>query len=311
MENTVAPAKSQKESLAEGLLAPDVVIRGFRIVRVMRAGQSNNVYVGISPTGQEVAIKEYFPRRFAKRLPSGRIGVINDKLKPQFEAGVKGFVNEAVALAEIRSNLLAQFVSSFRENGTAYLMTAMEPGETLESYVRTIIKAKVPGSEYPQEADLRLIFWSLMHAVQVMHDTKFLHLDIKPSNVIMRDEFTPVLIDLGGARRFPFDPQRHTASVSNYTPGFAAPEQHLEKAAELCAATDLYGIGTSLLYCMTGKIPPVASERLKEDKLEDYLARCVNRYSPQLIDIVRKCMALEINDRYPVVKDVQHMIGSQ
>lgn len=311
MEKTVPDIAPPKESLAEGLLAPDAIVRGYRVVRVMRAGQSNNVYVGISPTGQDVAIKEYFPRKFARRLPSGRIGVLTDRMRQQFETGVKGFVLEAVALAEIRSNLLAQFLAAFRENGAAYLITAMEPGETLEQQARRIIKAKTPGAEFPLEADLRLIFWSLLHAVQVMHDAKFLHLDIKPSNVIMRDEFTPVLIDLGGARRFPYEPDRHTVSVSNYTPGFAAPEQHQEKASELCPATDLYGIGASILYCMTGKIPPLGSERLKEDTLEVLLRRCDGRYSPQMVDIVRRCMAIDLVDRFVHVKDAQNLIASQ
>lgn len=301
----------EKGLLADGLLPPDAIIRGYRVVRVLRAGQSNNVYVGISPTGQEVAIKEYFPRRYSKRMPSGRIGVGAEKLRQGFEIGVKGFVSEAVALAEIRSNLLASYVAAFRENGTAYLITLMEPGETLEAYARRIIKARVPGAEFPSETDLRLIFWSLLHAVQVMHDAKFLHLDIKPSNVIMRDEFTPVLIDLGGARRFPFHKVTNPVSVSNYTPGFAAPEQHLEQSAELCQATDLYGIGASLLYCMTGKIPPLGIDRLKLDTIEELNKRCEKRYSKQLIEIVRRCMAVKIADRYGSVKEVQNLVASQ
>lgn len=300
-----------KESLAEGLLAPDVVVRGYRIVRVMRAGQSNNVYVGISPTGQEVAIKEYFPRKLGKRLPSGRIGVSTQRMQDQFESGVKIFVNEAIALAEIRSPLLARVVAAFRENGTAYLVTVMEPGETLEAYARRILKAKIPGQEFPHETDLRLIFWSLLHAVQVMHDAGYLHLDIKPSNVVMRDEFTPVLIDLGGARRFPFDPKKHKVTPGNFTLGFAAPEQHQERTAELCEATDIYGIGASILYCMTGKIPQVASERLVEDKMEDLLKLCKGRYSSQMIDIVRRCMCIRIQDRFEGVKEAQHLIASQ
>lgn len=302
----------EKDELAEGLLAPDTIVRGFRILRVMRFGQSNNVYVGLSPKGQEVAIKEYFPRRLGRRMASGRIGVMNEKTRSQFESGVKGFVAEAIALAEIQSNLLAPYVAAFRENGTAYLITVMVPGDTLEGYARKIIKAKVPGSEFPSEGDLRLIFWSLLHAVQVMHDCGFLHLDIKPSNVIMSDEFTPILIDLGGARRFPYDPGKHTVSVSNYTPGFAAPEQHQERSAEFCPATDIYGIGASILYCMTGRVPPQGAERLKEDKIDELLKRCeTNRYSRQMISIVKKCMEVRIEDRYENVKEVQAIIASQ
>lgn len=307
MEKAVSPATSPKDTLTEGLLAPDTVVRGYRIARVIRAGQSNNVYVGISPSGQEVAIKEYFPRKFARRLPSGRIGVPDEKSKMQFEAGVKGFVNEAIALAEIKSDLLAQYVAAFRENGTAYLMTVMEPGETLESWARRLIRS----GQYPNEGDLRLIFWSLLHAVQEMHDKNFLHLDIKPSNVVMRDEFTPILIDLGGARRWPHDPLKHAVSVSNYTPGFAAPEQHLEKSLEFGPSTDIYGIGASIIYCMTGKIPPLGIDRLKNDLIGDLIKRCQTRYSQHLIDIVEGCLRTSMSDRSSNIRELQNVIASR
>lgn len=301
------PAETRRDPLAEGLLAPESVVRGYTILRVIRSGQSNNVYAGLSPSGQEVAIKEYFPRRLARRLPSGRLGVPNEKSKMQFESGVKGFVNEAIALAEIKSDLLAQYVAAFRENGTAYLITALEPGETLEQWARRIIK----GGRFPSESDLRFIFWALLHAVQVMHDKGFLHLDIKPSNVMMRDEDTPILIDLGGARRYPRATSGEAISVSNYTPGFAAPEQHAEKHDELCPATDIYGVGASILYCMTGKIPPLASERRKADTLVEMTSRCKGRYSDQLINVVSECMSLDLEARRHNVKDLQNVISSQ
>jgi serine/threonine protein kinase len=300
-------AEVRRDPLAEGLLAPDTIVRGYRIVRVIRSGQSNNVYAALSPGGQEVAIKEYFPRKLARRLPSGRLGVPNEKSKIQFESGVKGFVNEAIALAEIKSDLLAQYVAAFRDNGTAYLITALEPGETLEQWARRLIRSKV----FPSEADLRYIFWALLHAVQVMHEKGFLHLDIKPSNVIMRDENTPILIDLGGARRYPHTSANNAISVSNYTPGFAAPEQHAEKLQLFGPATDIYGIGSSILYCMTGKIPPLASERRKADNLGEYLARCHGRYSQQLIDVVGQCMGMSLDERISNIKELQNVISSQ
>lgn len=293
--------------MSEGLLPPDTIVRGYRVARVLRAGQSNNVYVGVSPTGQEVAIKEYFPRRFSRRLASGRIGVPTRDSQARFEAGVKGFVNEAIALAEIKSDLLARYVVAFRENGTAYLMTVMEPGETLETWARRLIRL----GTYPNESDLRLIFWCLLHAVQVMHDRGFLHLDIKPSNVVMRDEFTPVLIDLGGARRFPFNPGIHHVSVSNYTPGFAAPEQHQEKSHDLCPATDIYGIGASIVYCMSGRIPPLGLERLQTDSLSDLLKKCEARYSREFVEIVEGCLRVELGQRSSNIKILQNVIASR
>lgn len=299
--------KDGDDLFSEGLLLPNTIVRGFTIVGVIRSGQSNNVYSAVSTDGKKVALKEYFPRKLARRLPSGRLGVPNEKSKILFESGKRGFVNEAIALIEIQSDLLAHYVTAFRENATAYLVTALEPGETLEQWARRLIKSR----SFPSEADLRFIFWELLHAVQVMHEKGFLHLDIKPSNVIMRDENTPILIDLGGARRYPHSNEINEVSVSNYTPGFAAPEQHAEKLHDLCPATDIYGIGSSILYCMTGRIPPLASERLKEDKLQDFLSRCSSRYSCQLIRVVSDCMEIDLSNRRGEIKSLQNEISSQ
>jgi serine/threonine protein kinase len=291
------------DTLQAGLLVVNAVVKDYRITSLIRSGQSNNVYAGVNSAGMEVAIKEYFPRRLARRLPSGRLGVADDRSKQQFEAGVKGFVNEAVALAAIKSPLLSQYVTAFRENNTAYLVTRLEPGETMEQWVRRRFKTGNP----PDEQELRLLFWILLNAVQAMHDAGFLHLDIKPSNVIMRDEVTPILIDLGGARRFPQSGPRDI-SVSNYTPGFAAPEQHAEQNELLAPCADVYGVGTSILFCMTGRVPPLASERVKNDTLWEYMSRCGNRYSPEMIQIVESCVALDIKKRQGKITVLQNLI---
>ena len=300
-------AEQPKDGLAKGLLAPGAVVRGFRILRVLRAGQSNNVYVAVSPAGVEVAIKEYFPRRLARRLPSGRIGVATEEIKAQFEKGVRGFVGEAIALAEIKSELLARYVAAFKEHGTAYIITELVPGETLESWARRKIRTE----RRPEESELRLIFWALLHGLQVMHDRGFLHLDLKPSNVILADEQTPILIDLGGARRFPFNAAHAAVSVSNFTPGFAAPEQHVDRAELFCPATDIYGIGTSILYCMTGRVPPTAAERMKADQLGEHIARARAAYSAQLVAVVEQCVALPLDRRAASVKQLQIEIAAQ
>lgn len=297
--------KGAGDELEEGLLPPGTLIKGYKITGIIRSGKSNNVYAGLSPTGYEVAIKEYFPRRLAKRMPSGRLGVANEKIKTMFETGVKGFINEAIILAEIRSDLLARYVTAFRENGTAYLVTALEPGETLEFWVRGIVKV----GRRPEEGDLRFIFWALLNAVQVMHDLGFLHLDIKPSNVIMRDVNTPILIDLGGARRFP-QGVMEAMSASNFTPGFAAPEQHAEQLHMFDPSTDIYGIGASILYCMTGKVPPLASDRVIKDTIEELFGRCQDHYSHQLITIVRGCLLVPKNERFSSIPDLQNLIST-
>ena len=309
---SVVEASVVRESLRQGqgldgVLGAGDEVRGYRIARVLRAGQANNVYQGFDRSGREVAIKEYFPRKLARRLASGRISVPTERAKLQFEEGVKAFISEAATMASIKSRLIAKFVGVFRENGTAYLVTVMEPGQTLEEWFRSLRTKKL----YPTESDVRLVFWTLLHAVEAVHRYGYLHLDIKPSNVVLREESRSVLLDLGGARRFPHEPDAKAALVWNYTPGFAALEQHLERSTALCPATDIYGVGASIMYCMTGKIPPVAIDRLQEDRIGDLIDRCHMRYSSDLIGIVERCMRVSLDDRADNIRVVQSAVAAR
>jgi serine/threonine protein kinase len=299
--------KRAAPSVDTGLLALGSVVQGYRIVSLIRAGRVNNVYVAESVQSQErVALKEYFPRALGRRLPSGRIGIASDANKQQFEAGVRGFINEAIALSAIKSDLLVQFVAAFREFGTAYVVTKFETGQTLEDWSRVYFKGEGVG---PSEADLRVIFWMLLHAVSAMHEKGYLHLDIKPSNVILKDKHSPILIDLGGARRFP-EAAGPEISVSTYTKGFAAPEQCDNKRSLFGPGTDIYGIGASILYCMTERVPPHATDRRRDDTLSRLLDRCRGRYSDDLIVLVDHCMALDLSARHCDVQKLQNVIAS-
>ncbi|MEG3989608.1 serine/threonine-protein kinase [Microcoleus sp. S28C3] len=89
-------------------------------------------------------------------------------------------------------------------------------------------------------------------AVIVVHEKGLLHRDIKPQNIMVRDNFDAVLIDFGLARGF--IPDRTQQMTLGLTHGFAPPEQYGE-IGRFAEYTDVYALAATLYYLLT-KTPP-------------------------------------------------------
>ena len=92
-------------------------------------------------------------------------------------------------------------------------------------------------------------------AVIVVHDKGLLHRDIKPQNIMVRDNQDAVLIDFGLARSF--IPDRTQQMTYGLTHGFAPPEQY-RKIGRFDKYIDVYALAAMLYYLLT-KIPPTAA----------------------------------------------------
>jgi serine/threonine protein kinase len=92
-------------------------------------------------------------------------------------------------------------------------------------------------------------------AVIVVHEKGLLHRDIKPQNIMVRDNFDAVLIDFGLARGF--IPDRTQQMTFGLTHGFAPPEQYGE-IGRFAEYTDVYALAATLYYLLT-ITPPTAA----------------------------------------------------
>jgi serine/threonine protein kinase len=127
-----------------------------------------------------------------------------------------------------------------------------------------------------------------------VHSNKLLHLDIKPANVYLRKDGTPLLIDFGGARQMLS--AEGMKLPPTYTPGFAAPEVHLDRES-LGPWSDIYSVGATLYSCFSGAVPQAADKRMQNDELEPARRLWEGKYSPQLLEIVDWCLQLHHDDR--------------
>ena len=127
-----------------------------------------------------------------------------------------------------------------------------------------------------------------------MHLQKLLHLDIKPANIYIRLDGSPVLLDFGSARETLSEVQS-TLSPS-FTSGFAPPEQYYDRK-KLGPWSDVYSVGASMYSFLTRAAPIAANKRVKKDFLVPAINIGEGIYSPELLSIIDSCLQLDYLDR--------------
>ena len=262
-------------------------ISGYRIVKKIAAGGFSIVYLAEDSTGIAVAIKEYLPDSLTRRAQGQLKPIIAADKTEMFRIGLKCFFDEGRALASIDHPNIVRVLNFFRANDTVYLVMGYERGRTLQEHIIKLCARK--DNAIMSEATIRHLFAQIMEALREVHTRKLLHLDLKPANIYLRTDGTPILLDFGAAR------QILHADIGKlypmYTPGFAAPELAYKK--ELGPWTDIYSIGAAIFNCMTGEPPQPAHERKKEDRMEAQFLQLQGMYSEQLIDLIRRSLMLD------------------
>ena len=259
----------------------------YRIDRQISRGGFSIVYRAFDETGVPVAIKEYLPSSLVLRTDGDIVRATSAENMTSFRYGMKCFFEEGRALATLQHPNVVRVINFFRANETVYLVMRYERGRTLQEHIH---KKSGP----IKEEWLRNTFAQLLNGLREVHSNKLLHLDIKPGNIYVRNDGNPVLIDFGAARQ--------TLTVDGlklppmYTPGFASPEHHLDRA-KLGPWSDIYSIGASMYACLAGAGPPVATQRAEKDKMTSARKGWAGKYSVDLLDTIDWCLRLEHLER--------------
>ncbi len=264
-------------------LPPGFALEGYTIKRQLSLGGFSIVYLAQDPEGMLVAIKEYLPNSLALRTGISLTPVITPEHQNAFRYGLKCFFEEGRALAGMSHPNVIKVLNFFRANGTVYMVMDYVKGRTLHDFIH---QHKTPVSE----RFIRGVFTRVLNGLREVHTNKLLHLDLKPSNIYLRANNSPVLIDFGAARQTLFSDTPMLKPM--YTPGFASPE-HYQSREHLGPWSDIYSIGASMYACMAKRTPMAANERMENDTLVPATKRFAGRYSVQLLDIVDWCMELD------------------
>ena len=258
-------------------------LQNYRIASVLSCGGFSIVYLAYDDNDQPVAIKEYLPSQLALRKQGDALPSISEENLATFRYGMKCFFEEGRSLAGLSHPNVVRVLNFFRANETVYMVMRYERGRTLQEHIqarRGTIK----------ENFIRRVFTLLLNGLREVHTNKLLHLDIKPANIYIRNDGTPVLIDFGAARQTLTGEGLKLNPM--YTPGFAPPEQY--KNRELLGPwSDCYAVGASIFACIAGVAPQAADQRLEKDRYVSATKLFGAKYSRQLLETVDWCLELD------------------
>jgi serine/threonine protein kinase len=268
-------------------LPPGYQLLNYRIDKQISRGGFSIVYRANDEQGNVVAIKEYLPAALVLRSEGDIVRASSVENISSFRYGMKCFFEEGRALARLSHPNVVRVLNFFRANETVYIVMRYEKGRSLQLQIQNRVGM-------PDEVWLRSTFAELLNGLREVHRNKLLHLDIKPANVFLRTDDSPLLIDFGAARQTLSNDGNLLAPT--YTPGFAAPEQYA-RSGELGPWTDIYSIGATVYSCLAGAAPQPAHERLKKDELAPARKRWADQYSRVLLDIIDWCLRLDHLER--------------
>ncbi|MDH3233003.1 MAG: protein kinase [Alphaproteobacteria bacterium] len=262
-------SNEHRNALPQGYQLDDYVIN-----RILGAGGFGITYLAHEKTlDRSVAIKEFLPRDLAVRgEDGGTIHPISSSDQEDFIYGLERFREEARTLVNFRHPNIIPVHRLMEENGTAYLVMEYEDGDSLQ----TVVEREGTLDEFW----IKGILLPILDGLEQVHQAGFLHRDIKPGNIYIRSDGSPVLIDFGSARQALGAKSRSMTAVVSV--GYAPMEQYSVRGKH-SAATDIYALGATAYRAVTGVRPPDAVERIEDDPYVSAAVAAKGSYSDALL----------------------------
>ncbi|MDO5465245.1 MAG: serine/threonine-protein kinase, partial [Akkermansia sp.] len=264
----------------------------YRIIRSLGQGGFGMTYLAeIIESGEKVVIKENLPTFCACRDTSSLVVTAtnpHDELQ-EYNKLLTRFVEEARLLAQLDHPNIVKVLGAFEALGTAYYVMPWVGGKELHK--------AAPAPAAMTEEWLLPILRTMLGALGYLHGRNIYHRDVKPANILLTDDGTPILIDFGTARAIISD--RSATHVGS--PGYSPIEQITAKGKR-GPWTDVYSLGATCYRLITGERPPEATERLaeEEDPLRPLATRAElrGRFSPAFLAGIDKALSIRTKGRW-------------
>lgn len=248
-----------------------------------------------------VAIKEYFPSSLVNRDIDGiGVNLYSEKNREEFDKGLIRFLEEGKRTAMFGEHPnIVNVYDLFQENDTGYIIMEFLDGVSLKDFILL--------NDGRIDTDTAIdILLSVITALKSMHKEKILHRDISPDNIFICLNKKIKLIDFGAARIS--NEEEKTMSVV-LKPGYAPPEQYRNKSIQ-GPWTDIYALGATMYYAITGVVPDESVDRMVNDEIKH--PKELNPEVPDFIDTaLMVAMALTPELRFQNVTQFEEAILHQ
>ena len=276
-------------------LAPGTLLHygTYRIERFLAKGGFGCTYLATHVMLDEpVAVKELFISDYCNRDASGTISVAVTSRVAFVEKLHSKFIDEAKAQRRMNHPGIVKVSDVFEENGTAYYVMDYIDGESLSNRLKRL------GRGLSEEEALDYIRQAA-DALRYVHSTGRLHLDIKPSNIMVNREGRAILIDFGVSKQYDANDGRNDSILLGATPGYASPEQQAGDMRYFTPASDIYSLGATLYTLLTNQVPPSVINRSAGVAVQPLPAEV----SAPVRAAVEQAMTLDVNQRPASIDD--------
>lgn len=244
-------------------LQPNSTLQGgkYRIIEKLGQGGFGITYLAENTLLLgKVAIKEFFFKEYCDRDDStSRVTIPTSGNREIVERFKQKFIKEARTIFSLNHPNIVRILDVFEENGTAYYVMDYIEGESLGDMVKR--RGAIPEAEalgYVKDA---------ASALEYIHSKNINHLDIKPSNLVLRhDDGKVLVIDFGVAKQYDAVTSEGTTTTPvGISHGYSPAEQYRKNGVQAFSPqSDVYALAATLFKLLTGNTPPEAMEIQEE-----------------------------------------------
>ena len=265
----------------------------YRIERQLIDGGFGVTYLARDSLDRRVVIKECYPAEISRREGQDVMPRVPEYAE-MFNSVLRQFKCEARRLAALKHDNIVNVYQIFEENGTAYM--AMEFVDGVDLFTL----ADIEPERFTPEIVVHALTQAL-EAIEYTHSQGILHRDIAPDNLLIGAKEHLTLIDFGSAFDERSDRTGAQTKLLAVKDGYS-PHEFYEDDATQNASSDLYALGATFYFVITGAPPPNSQERVEAihaGQPDPYCPLTEGRwgFAPRLLATIDKSLSLQQNDR--------------
>lgn len=252
--------------------------------------------LGTMRTAVPICIKEYFFKDYCYREEETWAVKVHSEIgRMLFDKFKEKLIKEAKILSEVHHLHIVNVLEVFEENQTAYI--------AMEYITGCSLKSKLDKEGRLPEAEVLRYVHQIGDALQFVHDKHILHLDIKPSNILVDASGRAHLIDFGVSKRYDIEQQETSTTMLTLSKGFASIEQYdSEEIQYFSPCPDIYSLGATMYNLLTGRIP--TESILRATRPLQRPSELNAEISPKTEAAIMKAMELVPANRFQTVKEM-------
>jgi serine/threonine-protein kinase len=274
------------------MITPTQLNQRYQVIQVLAAGGFGETFLAEDtqmPSKRKCVIKQLKPLEDNPQI---------------YKLVQERFQREAALLEELSDgkNQIPQLYAYFTHEEQFYLIQEYIEGDTLTK--------KVQQEGALSEASVKEILINILPVLDYIHSKRIVHRDIKPDNIIIRlSDSQPVLIDFGAVKetmQTVVTPENSPRSIAIGTPGFMPSEQ---TAGRPVYSSDLYSLGLTAIYLLTGKIPQELPNNPSTGEIiwREYAPNI----NPNFAAVLDKAIKSYSRDRFATAKEMLQALQAQ